>query len=149
MTPDHPHTPDAPPGGASAREVSRPAPILLMATLRILPGRLAPFVEAVERSVAFAERHSSPLLVEVFVDEPAMRAHSCQVHPDSASILRHWRAADPYIREVNRHMTPERLDIYGRPSDAVLDGLRPFQEEGLPVTVTPHLCGFSRFAAPP
>lgn len=138
-------TTDAPtPPASGTSNATREAPILLLATFRIRAGHLAPFKESVERAVAFAREHSTQLMVEVFLDEPGLRAYSCQIHPGSASILRHWRVADPYIGEVNKHVTPERLDIYGRPGDAVLEGLRPLQEEGLPITVTPYLCGFNR-----
>lgn len=119
--------------------------IMVINTMRIRDGELEEFRESVRKAVEFAEEHAPQLLVQVYIDEHAMLAQSFQIYPDSAAILRHWQLSDPYIQDVSQHMTPVRLDVYGQPSDEVLDGLRPFQEAGTEVTVTPRLVGFGRF----
>jgi hypothetical protein len=124
-------------------------PILLRSTLRITEGHLAEFERAVADAVAFDEERGPQLMVQVFVDEPRLEACSFQLYRDSASILTHWRMADPYIRRVLRHCTPRRLDIYGRPDAAVMDGLREAGDRGVPLTVTPRLAGFVRFPISP
>lgn len=119
---------------------------MLLATFDILEGQLEPFKESVRRSVEFADQNGPQLLVHISLDEPAMRAYSCQIHPNSEAILRHWHMAGPYIREVRRYMTPTRLDIHGDPSDEVRERLREIATTGLTVTITPYLCGFTRLA---
>lgn len=52
--------------------------------------------------------------------------------------------SDPYIHKVMEHSTVQRLDVYGQPDDAVMEGLRPFRDE-VTVAVTPSFAGFDRF----
>lgn len=121
--------------------------IMLINTMRIEPGELKQFEESVRKSLEFVEANGPQLMVEVYVDEGSMRAFSFQFFPDSEAMLAHWWISDPYIRDVSRHITVERLDLYGQPDEAVMEGLRPFSEEGVAVTVTPGLAGFVRFGA--
>ncbi|MGH3088715.1 MAG: hypothetical protein ACRDSJ_15530 [Rubrobacteraceae bacterium] len=120
-------------------------PIMLINTMQIEDGKLEGFEESIRNSLTFVEANSPQLMVEVFVDEENMRAYSFQLFRDSGSILSHWRMSDPHIRDVMRHITVERLDVYGQPDDAVMDGIRPFSENGVNVSVTPHFAGFARF----
>jgi hypothetical protein len=79
---------------------TRRAPLLLHNTMRITEGHLEGFRHAVEKAVAFVEEHGPQLAVQVFIDEERLVAHSFQLYPDSAAIVRHWSLSDPYIREV-------------------------------------------------
>lgn len=120
---------------------------MLINTMQIEQGKLEEFKESVKSSLAFVEANGPQLMVEVYVDEENMRAYSFQFYRDSESILSHWQMSDPYIRDVMQHITVKRLNIYGQPNDAVMEGVRPFSEDGVIVTVTPHFAGFTRFQA--
>ncbi|WP_020666502.1 hypothetical protein [Amycolatopsis nigrescens] len=121
------------------------APILFHNTMRIKDGHLAGFREAIRQAVEFVEEHGPQLMVEVFIDEDRLLAHSFQLYRDSESILAHWRLSDPYIREVMEHCTVERFEIYGRPSAAVREGFPAAGGEEFPFTITPRFTGFTRF----
>jgi hypothetical protein len=115
-------------------------------TFEIHEGKLEAFKESIRNAVTFAEANGPQLLVEVYIDESAMRAHSCQIQPDSEAILAHWRMSDPYIQAVMETCTLTRVDIYGQPSDAVMAGLGPVSTAGVVRTITPGFTGFGRFA---
>jgi len=119
--------------------------IMQLTTFEIHEGRLSQFKDSIDKGVAFAEANGSQLMVEVYLDERAMRAHSCQIYADSASILAHWALADSHIQSVMEHCTLKRLDVYGKPSEAVLAGIAPLRMQGVEVTVTPSFVGFGRF----
>jgi len=119
--------------------------IMLINTMQINEGKLEDFKESVKKSLEFVEANGPQLLVEVYLDEKNMRAYSFQFHRNSESMLSHWQMSDPYIRDVMQHITVERLDIYGQPNDAVMEGMRSFSENGVIVSVTPHFAGFSHF----
>jgi hypothetical protein len=119
--------------------------IMLINTMQIEDGNLEDFKGSVKSSLEFVEANGPQLMVEVYVDEKNMRAYSVQFYRDSESIVSHWRMSDPYIRELMRHSTVKRLDIYGRPSDAVMESIRPFSEDGVTVSVTSRFAGFDRF----
>jgi hypothetical protein len=113
--------------------------------MRIREGHLEGFRSAVEKAVAFVEEHGPQLAVQVFVDDERLVAHSFQLYPDSAAIVRHWSLSDPYIREVMEHCTVERLEMYGEPEeDVVGDAFRPDVAGDVPRTVVPRLIGFVR-----
>jgi hypothetical protein len=113
--------------------------------MRITEGHLEGFRHAVEKAVAFVEEHGPQLAVQVFSDEERLVAHSFQLYPDSAAIVRHWSLSDPYIREVMEHCTVERLEMYGEPEeDVVGDAFRPDVAGDVPRTVVPRLIGFVR-----
>ena len=121
--------------------------IMQLTTFEIHEGHLDQFKESIAQAVTFAEANGPQLMVEVYLDEQAMRAHSCQIFANSVSILAHWALADPHIQSVMEHCTLKRLDVFGRPSDAVLAGIDPLRMQGVEVTVTPSLRGFGRFCS--
>lgn len=121
-------------------------PILFHNTMRITDGHLGEFQDAVRRAVEFVEEHGPQLMVDVFIDEERMLAHSYQLYRDSDAIREHWRLSDPYIRGVMEHCEVERFDVHGHPDDAIREGLRPMAEGGTPLSITRRTAGFARFA---
>lgn len=118
--------------------------IVQISSFDILPGKLEQFKDAIRKAVAFAEANGPQLVVETFVDDEAMRAHSLQIMPSSEAILEHWRIADPHIRDVMESCVMRRLDVYAQPSEEVMLGLLSLIEQGVPVTITPGFVGFRR-----
>ncbi|CAL9518490.1 hypothetical protein SUDANB176_03802 [Streptomyces sp. enrichment culture] len=123
--------------------------LLFRNTLRITDGHLEGFRDAVARAVAFAQRHGPQLMVETFVDEERMLAHSFQLYRDSDAVRTHWKLADPYIREVMRHCRVERFEVFGEPDADVVAGVRSAIGEQSALTFTPRIAGFVRFATAP
>lgn len=119
-------------------------PIIFITTFLIEEGSLDKFKEAVRKSTNFLQANGPQLLVEVCIDEKEMRAHGIQVHRDSESILSHWQLADPYMRDVMQYITTTRVEIYGQPNEAVIEGMSRLSSEGAVITVTPRFVGFSR-----
>ena len=83
--------------------------ILQTSTFDIRVGKLEAFKESVRKAVLFAEAEGPQLWVQTYIDEAAMRAHSCQIMADSEAILRHWRMSDPYITAVMESCVMRRL----------------------------------------
>ncbi|WP_055484866.1 hypothetical protein [Streptomyces sp. WMMB 322] len=121
--------------------------VLMHNTMKITEGHLEGFREAVRRAVDFAEEHGPQLMVEVFVDESELRAHSFQLYADSEAVRTHWRLSDPYIAGVMEHCAVERLDVYGAPDEEVRAALAPGPAVPFPVSITPFITGFHRLAS--
>lgn len=119
-------------------------PIVFITTFQIENGAIEKFKEAVRKSIDFLETNGPQLMAEVCIDESGMRAHGIQIHRDSESILAHWQLADPYMRDVMQYTTTTRVDIYGQPSEAVMEGMRRLSSQGAVISVTPRFVGFSR-----
>ncbi|MEE1941825.1 hypothetical protein V1L54_20865 [Streptomyces sp. TRM 70361] len=111
--------------------------LLFRNTMRIADGHSKDFRAAVVRAVEFARRHGPQLMVETFVDEERMLAHSFQLYRDSDAVRTHWRLADPYIREVMEHCRVERFEVFGEPDAGVVAGVRAALGEQCPLTLAP------------
>jgi hypothetical protein len=120
--------------------------LLFRNTMRIAEGHLQGFRDAVTRAVAFAEQHGPQLMVETFVDEERMLAHSFQLYQDSDAVRLHWKLADPYIHEVMKHCQVERFEVFGVPDADVVAGVRSALGEQCTLTFSPRIAGFVRFA---
>lgn len=123
---------------------TRSEPLLLHNTMRISEGHLDEFKEAVRHAVEFVEQHGPQLMVQVFVDDEHLLAHSFQLYPDSAAIVAHWSLSDPYIRDVMNYCTVERLEMYGEPDQTVTGELRPVDPDGVARVTVPRHIGFLR-----
>ncbi|GAA3919293.1 hypothetical protein GCM10022244_30520 [Streptomyces gulbargensis] len=120
--------------------------LLFRNTMRITDGHLDDFREAVAQAVAFAEQHGPQLMVQTFVDEERMRAHSFQLYRDSDAVRVHWKLADPFIQDVMRHCRVERFEVFGEPDADVAAGVRAALGEQCALTFSPRIAGFVRFA---
>jgi len=121
--------------------------LLFRNTMRITDGHLESFRDAIARAVAFAERHGPQLMVETFVAEDRMLAHSFQVYEDSEAVRRHWKLADPYIQDVMKHCQVERFEVFGEPDADVAAGVRSALGGQCELTFNPRIAGFVRFAS--
>jgi hypothetical protein len=75
-------------------------------------------VEFVETS----EPH--PIAYNVYLNEAGTRMTVVQIHPDSASMEFHTEMAGPPFTRFVELIELSTMDVYGKPSDAVLEQLR-------------------------
>ncbi len=73
-----------------------------------------------------------------------------QIHPDSASMELHLKLADPIFREFTDLVELSRADLYGTPSEALLQQMRQKAEllGNASVVVNELHAGFTRFGRP-
>jgi len=73
----------------------------------------------------------------VYIAEDSSEAASVWIHPDTESLERHLEVAASRIDVVAQMVEPTRVDIYGRPSERVLEQFRRISEQsnGFPIIV--------------
>jgi quinol monooxygenase YgiN len=100
-------------------------PLISLDTSLIRDGRLAELKEAVAELVEFV-RSNEPRLIayEIYFDEAGSRMTVVQVHPDSASMEYHMTVAGPAFAGFAELITLSTLDVYGKPSEELLELLR-------------------------
>ncbi len=88
---------------------------------------------------------NSPRLVSfnAYVNEDHSEGTAVYVHPDSESLEQHLELAASRIGKGVQMVQTIRIELYGDPSDAVVDRLRGISEMSnqFPVTVKRHFYG--------
>jgi len=122
-------------------------PIVSIDTSQIREGKLDDLKEAVVELVAFVESNEPrPIIYAIYFDEAATRMTVAQVHPDSESMEHHMTVAGPAFAGFSELVTLSTLDVYGEPSEALLEQLRRKVQLLGPATVVVHdlQAGFAR-----
>jgi hypothetical protein len=124
------------------------APFIFIATNRLKEGKLAAERDRAADLSSFIEENEPQLLAfNEYVNEEGTEVGVVQIHPDAASMEFHMgivaeRAARAYAETLE---ATSSIQVYGEPSDAVLEMLRQQAGTGVPMTVKRHhLGGFTR-----
>jgi quinol monooxygenase YgiN len=126
-----------------------PGPIVFVDSSEIHEGKLEELRAAVAELAAFVEANEpDPVSYQVYFSDDGRRMTVVQVHPDAASMERHMEVAAPIFARFADLLTLRTVDVYGSPSEAVLDRLRRKAELLGTATVAVHdlQAGFARFA---
>jgi hypothetical protein len=123
-------------------------PFIFIATNRLKPGKLDDERERVPGLVDFIQANEQRLLAfDEYLNDDGTEVAVVQVHPDADSMGFHIeliaeRAASAYRDTID---ATTGIQVFGTPTDAVIELLRRQAGEGVPVSVKPyHLGGFSR-----
>jgi quinol monooxygenase YgiN len=122
-------------------------PIIALDTSLIRVGRLDELKRAVAELVEFVRSNEPrPIVYEVYVDNTESRMTVVQVHPDSASMEYHMTVAGPAFAGFAELVTLSTLDVYGKPSEELLELLRRKVQMLGEATVNVHdlQAGFAR-----
>jgi biotin carboxylase len=124
------------------------APFIFIATNRLKPGKLADERNRVPGLVDFVQANEPRLIAfNEYINDDGTEVAVVQVHPDAESMASHMevvaeRAAAAYAETVEATTS---IQVFGTPSDAVLEMLRRQAGAGVPLSVKPHhLGGFTR-----
>jgi hypothetical protein len=122
-------------------------PIISLDTSLIRVGRLDELKRAVGELVEFVRSNEPrPIVYEVYLDNTESRMTVVQVHPDSASMEYHMTVAGPAFAGFAELVTLSTLDVYGKPSEELLELLRRKVQMLGEATVNVHdlQAGFAR-----
>lgn len=123
-------------------------PIVVVDSSEIREGTIDELKPALARLVEFVEANEAkPIAYSIYIDEDGSRMTVVQIHPSSASMELHMRLAGPIFREFAELVVLSRVDVYGTPSDALLEQLRQKTKllGNAPVSVNELHAGFARF----
>jgi hypothetical protein len=126
-------------------------PIVFVDTSEIREGKLEELRRAVARLAEFVEANEpDPISYQVYFSDDGRGMTVLQIHPDSASMERHMEIAGPVFARFADLLVLRTIDIYGSPSEKVLEQLRRKAELLGTATVVVHdpQAGFARVGAP-
>ena len=129
------------------------SPFIFIATNRLKPDRLDAERDRVPGLVEFVEANEPRLIAfNEYVNEAGDEVTVVQVHPDAESMEAHMRivrdrAQEAYAQTLDATV---RIQVFGEPTQAILDTLRQQAGSGVEISVNgEHLGGFTRSAAQP
>ena len=123
-------------------------PIVVVDSSEIREGKIDELKTALTKLVEFVEANEAePIAYSIYIDEDGSRMTVMQIHPSSASVELHMRLAGPIFQKFTELVVLSRVDVYGTPSDALLEQMRQKAEllGNAPVVVNELHAGFARF----
>ncbi|HEY2927647.1 hypothetical protein [Piscinibacter sp.] len=124
-------------------------PILYIDTSEVRDGSLGELKTAMSALVRFIEANEPRLIAyNAYFEEDGTRMTVVHVHHDLASLEFHMKVAGPEFPKFAPFIKLLAIDVYGKPSDDVLERLRQKARMLGSGTVTVHEqhAGFARFA---
>jgi quinol monooxygenase YgiN len=128
--------------------MNQPQPIVIMDSSHILEGKLEELKTAIKELVEFVEANEPRTIAyNVYFSEDGTRMTVVQVHADSASMEYHMKTAGPAFPKFRELIRLSTMDIYGKPSDSLLEQMRQKARMlgNATVVVHEHQAGFTRF----
>jgi quinol monooxygenase YgiN len=126
-------------------------PFIFIGTHTLREGKLQDFKQQWLELLEMVEAKEPRLIAfHAYVNEDGTELTIVQVHPDADSMLFHMQVVRDHISEAHQSVVEktERIDIYGNPSDTVLEMIRQVAESEAPLNVKAHhLGGFTRSSA--
>src|SRR5437588_10856850 len=121
-----------------------PAPFIFIATNRLREGKLAAERDRAADLGSFIEANEPQLLAfNEYVNEDGTEVGVVQVHPNAASMEFHMdvvaeRAARAYAETLEATTS---IQVFGTPSDSILEMLRQQAGSGIRLSIKPHHLG--------
>jgi SepF-like predicted cell division protein (DUF552 family) len=125
-------------------------PLIVLDTSEIREGKREELEHGIAELAAFVETNEAdPISYQVFFGDDGRLMTVLQIHPDSASMERHMELARPVFARFADLVVLRTIDIYGSPSEKVVEQLRSKAELLGTATVTVHdrQAGFARFGS--
>jgi quinol monooxygenase YgiN len=125
--------------------------LVLVDTSEIRGGKIDELRDAVRGLAEFVEANEvTPIAYHVYFSDDGERMTVVQLHPDSASMELHMQVAGPVFARFADLVELQTVDVYGSPSDKVVEQLRAKAELLGTATVSVHdrQAGFIRLVFP-
>jgi len=116
-------------------------PIVSIDSSEIHEGKLEELRSAMKELVEFVDTNEAqPFLYNVYLNEQKSLMTVVQVHPDSASMEFHMNVAGPAFPRLSEFVTLSRIDIYGNPTNKLLEQMRQKARTLGDATLVVHNC---------
>lgn len=124
-------------------------PLIFVFHVTVQEGKFDDYKSYTDELVEFIESKEPRLIAfESFANDEGREVSHVFIHPDAESEDFHSQIAAEKVQEGRQYYAGLAIDVYGRPSDAVLKNLNQLADSGVPVRMnTRHLGGFMRHPA--
>jgi hypothetical protein len=121
-------------------------PLIFITTITLKEGKLEDFKHYSEQMGKFVQENEPRIIhFEQYINEDGTEVTGVQIHPDEDSMAFHMQVAGERMGQAYEFMDSiKSLQIYGEPSDAFVEQMKPASEPGFPVIVKTKFAGFNR-----
>jgi hypothetical protein len=121
-------------------------PLIFITTLTLKEGKLEDFKHYSEQMGKFVQENEPRIIhFEQYINEDGTEVTGVQIHPDEDSMAFHMQVAGERMGQAYEFIDSiKSLHIYGEPSDAFVEQMKPASEPGFPVIVKTKFAGFNR-----
>ena len=122
-------------------------PIVFISKNRIKEGKLEAVKEMTRQGAQFIEANKpGTLAFLVYISEDGAELNIVHVFPDAQAMELHMEGAGDRAKAAYELMEPEGFEIYGKPSDGVLEIMKQAAGMGVSLSVKPeHVSGYIRY----
>jgi hypothetical protein len=123
-------------------------PFIFIQTGPIKDGMLDSYTKDIKETAELVEAEEPRVLhFASYINEEGTEQTVIQVHPDSESMRFHMQVARRHIEERgprNLDLSKMRIDVYGTPTEPVLELMRELAGSGVPIRIKTLAAGFNR-----
>jgi quinol monooxygenase YgiN len=121
-------------------------PIVFISHNRVKNGKLEELKQYYRQVAEMTEANKPGTLAHIaYLDDQATELSIVHVFPDSEAMDRHMLGVDELARKAREFMDSVSLEIYGAPSEQVLNLMRQIIGPGVTLTLRPdHVGGYIR-----
>lgn len=126
-------------------------PFIFINTYKFKPGKEEEYRAAFQEVADIVEAQEPRMLYFAeHVSEDGSQATTVQVHSDPDNMAHHMQLVDKHIREASEYLdwSSMSIQIFGSPSEAVLEQMRELAGAGVSVTVSPAKITVNRLPVP-
>ena len=119
-----------------------PIPIVFISHNRVVEGKLDSLKEYYRQVAEMTEANKPGTLAHMaFLNDEGTEMSIVHLFPDAAAMERHMVGVDELATKAHDFMESVRLEIYGTPSDGVLEMMRQIAGSGVALVVKPQSVG--------
>ena len=124
-------------------------PFIFIGTHTIKEGKLEDFKQHFRDFCVFIEENEPRLIhFALYISEDGKEVSIVQVHPDEDSMALHMQVgAEHFARAYEFLDVTKSIQIYGTPSDALVEQMKQVSSPRVPVIVKSEFIGFDRLPA--
>lgn len=126
-------------------------PFIFINTYKFKPGKEEAYRAAFQEVADIVEAQEPKMLYFAeHVSEDGSQATTVQVHSDPDNMAHHMQLVDKHIREASEYLdwSSMSIQIFGSPSESVLEQMRELAGAGVSVTVSPAEITVNRLPVP-
>jgi len=125
-------------------------PFIFIGTHALKEGKLEDFKQHFQEFCAFIEENEPRLIhFALYINDEGTEVTVVQVHPDADSMAFHMQVAAEHFAHAHDEFldATKSIQIYGTPSDTLLEQMKQVSSSGVLVVVRSGLAGFNRLPA--